>query len=134
MPKKILLLDPDPDYARTIAQRCQALGLEVQIASNATDATVQLTLQEPDVVCVDVVASQLDGLAFCEYLAWNTETRDLPVIVLHAAGEAHSIQRCCTLQARFVEKSLYCWDRVLAILCEVVDVATPTSAASDERV
>ncbi len=131
MPKKILLVDSDQDYARTIAGRCEALGLEVQLASNATDATVQLHLHEPDMICVDVVASQLDGLAFCEYLAWNPETHGLPVIVLHAAGEAHSIRRCCTLPARYVEKSTYCWDRMLAILCEVLDLSAPVGTASD---
>lgn len=122
MPNKILILDSDQDYARTIATRCESLGIEVFVTTNATEATVQLNIQAPDVVCVDVVATQLDGLAFCEYLAWNPETQRLPVILLHPTGESHSIQRSCTLPARYVEKSLYCWDRILAILGETFDL------------
>ncbi len=131
---RMLILDADRDYANTIAARCRAHGLTVQTAFNAIDATVKINLNPPDIICVDAAGSELDGLTLCEYLAWNSSTRSIPIIIMTLPGRIDSNRRCCTMErAYFVEKDVECWGRVQDILAEFggFDIKAPIGVSQN---
>ena len=122
MTKRILILDDDRDFARVVAQRCQEMGLIADIADCSSDATLQVNLAAPDLVCVDVDPDANDSLTFCEYLAWNPETRELPLLVLTEEQNIEGIRRCCSVEAKFISKSGDCWESLQTEIASMLGV------------
>ena len=109
MQKRVLLFDQDQDYALALASRLKELGVEPFVVTDRDQAVARLTWDHCDLVCVDVDMQTGRGLAFCEYLTWNIDTRNVPVIVLTSRSQPADILRCCDFRPHFVRKSSNCW-------------------------
>ena len=79
-------------------QMCLQLhGHEVLSANNGQEALDIAATQAPDLVLMDVMMPQMDGLDALKRLKDDRATTHLPVIMLTAKGEAEDIVR--SLQA-----------------------------------
>ncbi|MBN3039172.1 MAG: response regulator [Candidatus Omnitrophica bacterium] len=77
---KILLVDDQPDFLEPIAFLLKSNGYEVLLANNGAAALEIITTNKPQIVCMDIVMPEMDGL---ETLAKIREMdKDLPVIML----------------------------------------------------
>ena len=80
-PKRILIVDDD-DATRAITQAIvQAVGHEVETASDGIEGLAKLGLGI-DLVLLDVVMPGLDGFEVCRRIRRDPAVSDLPVIVL----------------------------------------------------
>ncbi len=80
-PKRILIVDDD-DATRAITQAIvQAVGHEVETASDGIEALAKLGLGI-DLVLLDVVMPGLDGFEVCRRIRRDPAVCDIPVIVL----------------------------------------------------
>ena len=118
MNKRILIVDDDRDFGRTMARQLEQLSgpdqqVTVEMAINSVEATMKVNLNTPDLICLDVDLSQENGLAFCEYLAWNRELQRIPIVVMTNRHDLESIQRSSSLELHFVDKSIDSWDEFL---------------------
>jgi len=83
MQKKILVTDDDPgiqDVFRIIFERA---GYNVNVSADAK-CILENNFVHPDVIVLDRHLSGLDGLDVCRYLKSNSETRNIPVIMVSA--------------------------------------------------
>jgi CheY-like chemotaxis protein len=86
--KYILVVDDDPDLVETVAMMLESKGCEVGMAYDGIEGEESIKQRRPDLVILDIMMPRKDGYVLCSELKANPETRDIPVILLTAVGEA----------------------------------------------
>ena len=82
---KVLVLEDDPKVARFVARVLSEEGYAVDLCANGTDAIVQGDAGVYDVVLLDWMVPEVDGLAACRELRRRGCTT--PILMLTARGE-----------------------------------------------
>lgn len=84
----ILVVDDDPDLVETVAMMLESKGCEVGKAYDGIEGEESIKKRRPDLVILDIMMPRKDGYVLCNELKSNEETKDIPVILLTAVGEA----------------------------------------------
>ena len=89
MAEKILLVDDEPTLLETLALNLRTSGYEVVTASDGAAALEMAHAESPDLIVLDLMMPELDGLTVCRSLRQASET---PILVLTArTGELDKI-------------------------------------------
>ena len=88
--KYILIVDDDPDLVETVGMLLESKGYEVGKAYDGIEGEEAIKKRRPDVLVLDVMMPRKDGYKLCSELKSNKWTKDIPVILLTAVGEAVS--------------------------------------------
>jgi CheY-like chemotaxis protein len=132
----VMLVDDDSDVLGAIGSRCRARGFNVLRARNLLTALSLVEVQRPDVLCMDVRLPTGNGLSFCESLAQNEATKDIPVIVLTGQRDDETRRRCQQLGAIYIPKRPDVWSELEPVLDKLCDqtraMRTPAGAALRE--
>ena len=86
--KYILVVDDDPDLVETVAMMLESKGCAVGQAYDGIEGEESIKARRPDLVILDIMMPRKDGYILCNELKENEETRDIPVILLTAVGDA----------------------------------------------
>jgi DNA-binding response OmpR family regulator len=86
MGKRILIVDDEPDFSELVQYRLGATDYEYCIATNSTDALNEAWGQPPDLILLDLLLPDLDGLSVCEIFARHPATQHVPVIMITAVA------------------------------------------------
>ena len=84
----ILVVDDDPDLVETVAMMLESKGCEVGRAYDGIEGEESIKERRPDLIVLDVMMPRKDGYVLCAELKAKEETRDIPVVLLTAVGEA----------------------------------------------
>jgi len=87
---RCLVVDDDPELLQSVCDYLRRFGLETVAASTAAQMRSLLSPGGIDVLILDVMLPDGDGLAICAALRQRPETANLPVIMLTAQGDPHS--------------------------------------------
>jgi two-component system alkaline phosphatase synthesis response regulator PhoP len=82
MRRKILVVEDDPDQLEAIRGNLKAAGFAIGTASNGVDALVKARSVSPDLIVLDLMLPQFNGLDICKTLRVNPATACIPVIML----------------------------------------------------
>jgi DNA-binding response OmpR family regulator len=82
--KNILVVDDDPELVELLRYNLSAVGYSVATASDGADALRKARSFKPDLILLDLMMPKLDGFAVCEILRRDTETSEIPIIILTA--------------------------------------------------
>jgi DNA-binding response OmpR family regulator len=89
MAEKILLVDDEPPLLDTLALNLRSAGYQVVTAGDGVAALDAARAETPDLVILDLMLPELDGLTVCRSLR---QTSDLPILILTArTGELDKI-------------------------------------------
>lgn len=80
--KHILITDDDHFMANICRRKFEEAGFKVSIATDGHAAIEELVLHPPDVVLLDLMLPELDGVAVLRFLRSRERLRELPVIVV----------------------------------------------------
>jgi two-component system response regulator RpaA len=81
---RVLVIDDEPDVLLLCRVNLQLAGHEVLEAANGTAGLELARTIEPDVVVLDIMLPNVDGLTVLLELASSEATRHIPVIMLTA--------------------------------------------------
>jgi CheY-like chemotaxis protein len=84
----ILVVDDDPDLVETVAMMLESKGCEVGRAYDGVEGNESIKERRPDLIILDVMMPRKDGYMLCAELKAKEKTRDIPVVLLTAVGEA----------------------------------------------
>jgi DNA-binding response OmpR family regulator len=84
MPKRILIVDDDPDMVEMLRLALHTEGYAVRTAVNGREALRKALLSPPDLVLLDLIMPGLHGFNVCERLRSNSATASVPIIMLTA--------------------------------------------------
>jgi DNA-binding response OmpR family regulator len=86
--KYVLIVDDDPDLVETVCMMLEDKGYEVGKAYDGVEGEEAIKERHPDLLVLDVMMPRKDGYQLCAELKADKATRDIPVILLTAVGEA----------------------------------------------
>jgi DNA-binding response OmpR family regulator len=84
---RILVVEDDPDIAELIRHYLDKAGYAVDRLSSGGGVMARLKAQRPDLVILDLMLPELDGLMVCQAMRNNPETALIPIIMLTARSE-----------------------------------------------
>ena len=91
--KKILVVDDDPVFVRTIVHRLEMNGFDTAVATDGDEA-IELALQENlDMILLDIFMPRLDGHMVLERLRQMDRTRHIPVIMISMKSGREDVER-----------------------------------------
>ncbi len=82
--RTIMVVDDDPDIVTIVKTILEVKGYVVQSASSGQEVLSLLKEQKPDLIILDVMMPQMDGLEVLTRLKGNPATSSIPVILLTA--------------------------------------------------
>jgi DNA-binding NarL/FixJ family response regulator len=83
-PARILIVDDEPLNLDYLEQELEALGFVTESALNGVEALQHIAVDPPDLVLLDVMMPELDGISVLETLKSDPETRLIPVVLMTA--------------------------------------------------
>ncbi|HBH07010.1 MAG TPA: DNA-binding response regulator [Flavobacteriales bacterium] len=87
---KILLVDDEPDILEFLEYNLKKEGFEVSTASNGNEAIKLAKKVIPDLILLDVMMPEMDGMETCVELRAFPELNDTQIAFLTARGEDYS--------------------------------------------
>jgi DNA-binding response OmpR family regulator len=87
MPTRILIVEDDPDIAQLVARYLDKAGFVTERAASGREALHAIGVKPPDLMVLDLMLPQLDGLEVCRLVRANEATEGLPIIMLTARAE-----------------------------------------------
>ncbi len=87
-PKKLLLIDDDPNLVLLVKDYLEYQGYTVMTAENGQEALQVLEQAQPDLIICDVMMPEMDGYAFVKHIRSNPTTSWMPVLFLSAKGQS----------------------------------------------
>ena len=81
---RILIVDDEPLNLDYIEQELESLGFETDSAVNGLEALARVAANPPDLVLLDVMMPELDGISALRLLKEDPETRLIPVVLMTA--------------------------------------------------
>lgn len=84
---KILVIEDDRDIAELIEYNLKQEKFVVDICSNGATGLARATRTLPDLLILDLMLPDMDGLEICRTLKSDPKTKSIPVIMLTAKGE-----------------------------------------------
>jgi uncharacterized protein (TIGR02266 family) len=91
---KILLVDDVELFLELEKSFLDELGYEVLLARSGEEALQVVAAESPSLVLLDMFMKGIDGDEVCRQLRADEQWRDLPVIMVTAAGKDEQIKRC----------------------------------------
>lgn len=84
---KILVVDDEPDAVELVEFNLRNSGFEVVTAGNGAEAIRKARSNSPDLIVLDVMLPELDGLEVCKLLRGDPATAGIPILMLTAKAE-----------------------------------------------
>ncbi|SHF24060.1 two-component system, OmpR family, alkaline phosphatase synthesis response regulator PhoP [Desulfofundulus australicus DSM 11792] len=84
---KILVVDDEEHILELIRFNLEKEGYQVVTATDGNTAVEIARSQRPDLILLDVMLPEQDGLAVCRILQQEAATRRIPVIMISARGD-----------------------------------------------
>ena len=93
---KILVVDDEPDAVELIEFNLKGAGFDVVTADDGTEALKKARTFSPDLLILDLMLPEVDGLEVCKILRRDSATAALPILMLTA--KAAEIDRVLGLE------------------------------------
>jgi len=84
---RILVVEDDQDIAQLVGRYLDKAGFITEIVSSGRDALTTIGARPPDLVVLDLMLPQIDGLEICRAVRANRKVSAVPIIMLTARGE-----------------------------------------------
>jgi DNA-binding response OmpR family regulator len=95
MPKKILVVDDDPDIRDVLMVLLESRGYEIVTACDGIECLAALRAEKPDLMIIDLLMPKMDGFGVLKELQdgrWS-KFRQTPILILSAVREEASRRR-----------------------------------------
>ena len=88
--EKILLVDDEKDILEFLSYNLNKEGYQIITANNGEKALEKASRHQPDLIILDVMMPEMDGITTCEKLRLIPEIKDTLVLFLTARSEDYS--------------------------------------------
>ncbi len=89
---KILVVDDEENIRKLVNYNLLLDGYDVAMAVDGKEGLEKAISEKPDLILLDIMMPEIDGLEVCSRLKKNPETRDIPVFMLSAKGQMQDLE------------------------------------------
>ena len=86
-PKSILIVEDEKDIAQLVKHYLEKEGFQTHLAKTGLEAQKLVASERPDMMILDLMLPEMDGLEVCKSIRSKPETALLPIIMLTAKAE-----------------------------------------------
>jgi len=97
---KILVVDDDENLRTVYKKNLENRGYRVETAIHGKDALIKVSNWKPDIVILDILMPELDGVRVLETLKESSALDNMSVIMLTAVSEINLMKKCLDLGAK----------------------------------
>jgi CheY-like chemotaxis protein len=106
--KVVLVVEDSPTQASAISGELGEVGVNVLCAVNGAMGLRLAKQVHPDLIVLDINMPDMNGYEVCEQLKLDSETKEIPVIMLSRADQSEAQERSHQLGAiEFVPKDVF---------------------------
>jgi phosphate regulon transcriptional regulator PhoB len=87
MAREVLVVEDEPDIRRLVVLHLERDGFRCRTATTGSDALREVKAAIPDLVVLDLMLPEVDGLEVCRRLRRDTSTASVPIIMLTAKSD-----------------------------------------------
>jgi len=87
----VLIVEDEPDIGELIRFHVDREGYCSRIVASGRRALDEIRRRPPDLLVLDLMLPDLDGLEVCRRLKWDEATRAVPIVIVSAKGEEADI-------------------------------------------
>ena len=92
--QKILYVEDEKDIQRIAEAALVTVGgFQLKICSSGSEALREIASYQPDLILLDVMMPDMDGVATLENIRKMPESMNIPVVFITAKAQAHEIQK-----------------------------------------
>jgi len=88
---RVLVVEDESDIANLIQFHLAREGYQTEIVGSGRSALAAVDRQKPDLIVLDIMLPDLDGLEVCRRLKRDTQTQQVPILMVSARGEESDI-------------------------------------------
>ncbi|HET7011278.1 MAG TPA: response regulator [Anaerolineales bacterium] len=81
---RVLVVDDEIAFAAVMREVLDAFGLDVHVAHNARDAIRRIRHEPPDLMLIDVMMPEVDGLSLIRRIQKEQAWVNIPIVVISA--------------------------------------------------
>ena len=89
---RVLIVDDEPGNIK-ILSNVLAQDYALSVATNGRQALEIARVQSPDIILLDMIMPEMDGIEVCEALKASEETKDIPVIFVTSMSDTANEER-----------------------------------------
>ncbi len=86
MPKKVLIVDDEPDMVAFLSTLLQDNGYETISAADGDEALEKVQTEPPDLISLDLLMPNKTGIKMFRELRTSDKTKDIPVVMVTGFG------------------------------------------------
>lgn len=90
-PPRILAVDDSPENLEVVRVRLESTGYEVIEASSGREGLAKARVARPDLLLLDIMMPEMDGIAVLRELKQDPTLGFMPVILLTAKADTHDV-------------------------------------------
>ena len=87
MDAKILIVEDERDIADLLRYNLQEAGFKTDYVRNGADALQQAVEKTPDLILLDLMLPEVDGMIVCRLLKNDPRTKNIPIVMVTAKTE-----------------------------------------------
>jgi len=123
MGKRVLLAEDEPNIAVSLQFLLNRAGYEVRILESGADALREARAWAPDLMILDVMLPEMDGLEVLAKLRAEAPGRPLPVLMLTAKGARETQEAALSAGADAFITKPFANSEVLAVVARLAQGA-----------
>ena len=85
--ERVLIVDDDPDIVRLLTYNLGQAGFQTAVAGTGREALRAIQKDPPDIVVLDLMLPDIDGMEVCRTIRQQETSRRVPVLMLTARGD-----------------------------------------------
>ncbi|MEM9163977.1 MAG: response regulator, partial [Cyanobacteria bacterium P01_F01_bin.4] len=90
----ILIIDDEPDNYDVIEMLLACQDYQLHYATSGREAITSLDIFQPDLILLDVMMPDLDGLEVCRQIKNHPQWQMVPIMMVTALGTREDLARC----------------------------------------
>ena len=98
MVSRILIVDDENDFIELLRYKLAGRGYDFIVANDGIHALSQARQFKPDLILLDILLPDLDGISVCEILKRQPATKSIPIIFMSALS-SNVTRRTVAMQA-----------------------------------
>ena len=87
MASTILIVEDDRNIVELLTRNFEQAGIDTEAIYDGANALLKAEKTHPDLIVLDLMLPEVDGIEVCRMLKRNPQTQRIPVVMLTAKGE-----------------------------------------------
>lgn len=108
-PGSVLIVDDEQDIVRPLVFRLEVEGFRVALEPNGQLGYDRAVAERPDIILLDVMMPDIDGVTLCRMLKEEESTRRIPIIMVTAKSMMGDVEAAFDAQADDYVSKPYEW-------------------------